>query len=127
MLMIAMAILLSQVLAATPVDSHKNYEKCIIKQTGFYAKFCYPIPDIVMAVRGVCRSTVSDSLEKKLMQLDAHSKGEIIRLYMSTMDEVIYRVAMDTRIQQKVDCGQFNDASPKDIVDTRTKKSLLDP
>jgi hypothetical protein len=43
------------------------------------------------------------------------------------MDEVIYRVAMDTRIQQKVDCGQFNDVSPKDIVDTRTKKSLLDP
>ena len=115
------ALLLTQTLASTPAEPHKHYEKCIVEETAFYAAFCYPLSDVVMAVRGVCRPTVEGTLDKKVMQFDAHSKSEVIRQYMTTMDEVIYRVAMDARIQKKVDCGQFNDVSPKDIVDKMKK------
>lgn len=120
--MIATALLLTELLAATPADVSKKYESCIAERATHYAMYCYPLPEIVMAVRGICRRTVSETLDSRLMHLDAHSKREIIAQYMSIMDEVIYRVAMDTRIQYKVDCGQFNDVSPKDSVGTTTKK-----
>ena len=120
--MLTTAILLTQILTATSGEISKKYEQCIIERTTHYAMYCFPFSDIVMAVRGTCRHTIAETLDEKLLRLDPQSKGEIVRQYMSRMDEIIYRVAMDTRIEYKVDCGQFNDVSPKDAIDkTETK------
>lgn len=120
--MLTTAILLSQLLTATSGEVSKTYEPCIVERATHYAMYCYPLSDIVMAVRGTCRQTIAQSLDEKLLRLDPQSKGEIVRQYMSKMDEVIYRVAMDTRIQYKVDCGQFNNVSPKDAIDNPKTK-----
>ena len=120
--MIATAILLSQLLTATSGEVSKKYGQCIVERTTHYAMYCYSLSDIVLAVRGTCRHTILETLDEKLLRLDPQSKGEIVRQYMSKMDEVIYRVAMDTRIEYKVDCGQFNDVSPKDAIDSTKKR-----
>jgi hypothetical protein len=120
--MLTSAILLSQLLTATSGEISKKYGQCIVERTTHYAMYCYLIPDIVMAVRGKCRPTILETLDEKLLRLDPQSKGEIIRQYMWIMDEIIYQVAMDTRIEHKVDCGQFNAVSPKDGIDPTKKR-----
>lgn len=120
--MIATAILLSQILSATSGEVSQKYGQCIVERTMHYAMYCYPLSDIVMAVRGTCRHTILETLDEKLLRLDPQSKGEIVRQYMSKMDEVIYQVAMDTRIKYKVDCGQFNNVSPRDVIGSTKKK-----
>ena len=71
--------------------------------------------DIVDAARASCRKHTASMFDDT--PLNDGDKLELIVQFMEVADEQIVRTVLDHRLQEKIDCGQYNPTMGPDALD----------
>ncbi|WP_131922208.1 hypothetical protein [Aminobacter aminovorans] len=85
------------------------YVMCVRQNAQYYGAYCFPLDAIVEAVIGVCRPKAKEFLHEN-PNLTSGEKAVLTEKFIDTMRSSTYREILDFRIEQKIDCGQYNNA-----------------